>query len=190
MFLFRGSGVGNSASLRALRALYRSFNEQNGPEARARRLLREWLSPDQRAQFDAEDYFEVTGSHTGRRYRVHYGTVSNVVQVDEAGQPRSGGVSFPKLLWRPATSCSLRKSRSKLTKWPSSRLPTGFLRKPGYLGWCAGPTEACSWGEAAAFGGGGPSPRGGSCARHGRLHGCIGASGSLHYAATRSDCYG
>lgn len=88
--------MGNSASLRALRALYRSFNEQNGPEARARRLLREWLSPDQRAQFDAEDYFEVTGSHTGRRYRVHYGTVSNVVQVDEAGQPEIGWCFVPE----------------------------------------------------------------------------------------------
>jgi hypothetical protein len=26
------------------------------------------LSPDQRAEFDANGFFEVTGSHTGRRY--------------------------------------------------------------------------------------------------------------------------
>ncbi|MCA1365014.1 hypothetical protein I6F14_32595 [Bradyrhizobium sp. IC3069] len=96
MFLFRRSGVGSSARLRALRALYWSFSEQNTPEARARRLLREWLSPDQRAQFDAESYFEVTGSHTGRRYRIHYGTVSNVVQVDEAGQPETGWCFVPE----------------------------------------------------------------------------------------------
>lgn len=60
---------GNSACLRALRTLYWNFSEQNTLEARARRLLREWLSPEQCAQFDAESYFDVTGSHTGRRYR-------------------------------------------------------------------------------------------------------------------------
>ena len=95
MFLLRRSGAGNNARLRALRALYWSFTEQNTPEARARRLLREWLSPDQRAQFDADGYFEVTGSHTGRRYRVHYGTVSNVVQLDEAGRPETGWCFVP-----------------------------------------------------------------------------------------------
>lgn len=96
MFLVRRSGAATNARLRALRALYRSFNEQNTPEARGRRLLREWLSPDQRAQFDAETYFEVTGSHSGRRYRIHYGTVSNVVQVDEAGQPETGWCFVPE----------------------------------------------------------------------------------------------
>lgn len=44
-----------------------SINEQNGPKARARRLLREWLSPEQRAQFDVNGFIEVTGSLTGRR---------------------------------------------------------------------------------------------------------------------------
>ncbi|MFB6419055.1 hypothetical protein [Bradyrhizobium tunisiense] len=96
MFLFRRSGVASGARLRALRALYRSFNEQNGPEARARHLLREWLSPDQRAQFDAEGHFEVTGSHTGRRYRIHQGTMSNVLELDEEGQPKVGWCFVPK----------------------------------------------------------------------------------------------
>lgn len=68
MFLFNRSDA-NDARLRALRELYRSFIEQNGPDARGRRLLREWLSPEQRTQFDADGYFEVTSSHTGRRYR-------------------------------------------------------------------------------------------------------------------------
>ncbi|MET4449723.1 hypothetical protein ABIB75_008037 [Bradyrhizobium sp. GM2.2] len=78
-----GRNVTQGARLRALRALYRSFNEQNGPEARARRLLREWLSPEQRAQFDVNGFFEVTGSLTGRRYRIHQGTMSNVLELDE-----------------------------------------------------------------------------------------------------------
>lgn len=76
-------GVGSSARLRALRSLYLTFIEQNGPEARAWRLLRDWLSPEQRAQFDAAGYFEVTGSHTGRRYQIHQGTMSNVLELDE-----------------------------------------------------------------------------------------------------------
>ena len=82
--------------MRALRALYRSFIEQNGSEARARRLLREWLSPDQRAQFDAKGYFEVTGSYTGRRYRIHYGTMTNVFELDEDMQPKIGWCFVPE----------------------------------------------------------------------------------------------
>jgi hypothetical protein len=96
MFLFKRSGVGSSARVRAVRALYWSFIEQNDPEARARRLLRDWLSPEQRAQFDAEGYFEVTGSHTGRRYRIHQGTVSNVLEVDEEGKPKIGWCFVPE----------------------------------------------------------------------------------------------
>lgn len=86
MFLFRGNGVGSrAAGLRVVRVV-----EQNGPETRARRLLREWLSPAQRAQFDAEGYFDVIGSHTGRRYRIHQGTMSNVLELNEEGQPKIG----------------------------------------------------------------------------------------------------
>ncbi|WP_314948204.1 hypothetical protein [Bradyrhizobium cosmicum] len=94
MFLFR-RGDANSARFRALRELYRSFTEQNGPEARSRRLLRDWLSPAQRAQFDANNYFEVIGSHTGKRYRVQYGTLSNVVELDASGQPAVGWCFVP-----------------------------------------------------------------------------------------------
>src|SRR3954469_12555270 len=100
MFLFRRSDA-NSARFRALRELYRSFTEQNGPEARSRRLLRDWLSLEQRMQFDTNNYFEVTGSHTGRRYRVHYGTMSNVVEVDADGQPATGWCFVPERALAP-----------------------------------------------------------------------------------------
>ena len=43
-----------------------------------RRLLAEWLSPAQRAQFEQHRYFDVVGSDTGRTYRIHYGTAANV----------------------------------------------------------------------------------------------------------------
>jgi len=63
--------------------------------------LRDWLSPAQRAQFDTNNYFEVTGSHTGRRYRVHYGTMSNVVEVDADGQPATGWCFVPERALAP-----------------------------------------------------------------------------------------
>src|SRR3954468_22860166 len=96
MFLF-GRNVAQGARLRALRALYQSFNEQNGPDACARRLLREWLSPEQRAQFDANGFFAVTGSLTGRRYRIHQGTMSNVLELNEALEPKTGWCFLPNL---------------------------------------------------------------------------------------------
>ncbi|TYL86650.1 hypothetical protein FXB40_41365 [Bradyrhizobium rifense] len=95
MFLFRRRGA-DSASARAVRAFYRSFIEQNGSEARARRLLRDWLSPDQRVEFDANGFFEVTGSHTGRRYRIHQGTMSNVWELDEKNEPKVGWCFLPE----------------------------------------------------------------------------------------------
>jgi hypothetical protein len=64
-------------------------------EARGLVLLREWLSPAQRAQFDASKYFEVVGCDSGWRYRIHYGTVTNVHQIDEAGQPVLGWCFVP-----------------------------------------------------------------------------------------------
>jgi hypothetical protein len=39
-------------------------------EARGTKLLRVWLSPDQRAQFDASKTFEVVGANSGKRYRI------------------------------------------------------------------------------------------------------------------------
>jgi len=49
----------------------------------------------QRAQFDATKYFDVVGCDTGRRYRIHYGRVTNVHQIDEAGQPVVGWCFVP-----------------------------------------------------------------------------------------------
>ena len=64
-------------------------------EARGITLLREWLSPMQRAQFDASKYFDVVGCDSGRRYRIHYGKVTNVQQIDEAGKPVTGWCFVP-----------------------------------------------------------------------------------------------
>jgi hypothetical protein len=56
-------------------------------EARGLELLKEWLSPEQFAQYDAKSYFEVTGCHRGKRYRISHGTSMNINELDGAGCP-------------------------------------------------------------------------------------------------------
>ena len=80
----------------ALRERYRQRLSEEGPEARGIRLLREWLSEDQRAQFDHERSFDVTGSDSGKRYRIHYGTATNVHELDQLGRPRIGWCFLPR----------------------------------------------------------------------------------------------
>jgi hypothetical protein len=58
-------------------------------EARAIKLLKEWLSAKQLAQFNARRYFDVIGCHSGKRYRIRYGTAANIYELDGAGRPRS-----------------------------------------------------------------------------------------------------
>jgi len=72
--------------LRALRQLYHSYVRENSPEAKGRTLLRQWLTPAQRRQFERQGYFDVVGCTTRRRYRVQYGSIANVQQIDFEGQ--------------------------------------------------------------------------------------------------------
>jgi len=60
------------------------------------RLLRTWLSPSQFEQFDAKRHFDVTGSATGRRYRIKYGTSMNVYELDDAGRLKMGWCFVPQ----------------------------------------------------------------------------------------------
>jgi hypothetical protein len=65
------------------------------PEGRSLRLLRPWLSPGQRTQFAKESYFEVVGSDTGKRYRIHAGAATNVCELDESSRPTHGLCFLP-----------------------------------------------------------------------------------------------
>ena len=58
-------------------------------------LLREWLSPDQRAQFDAKRYFDVIGCDSGKRYRIHYGETTNVHEIGDDDLPSVGWCFMP-----------------------------------------------------------------------------------------------
>lgn len=53
------------------------------------------LSPEQLAQYDSHNYFEVTGCHTGKRYRIHHGFGTNVYELDDGGVPRVGWCFVP-----------------------------------------------------------------------------------------------
>jgi hypothetical protein len=65
-------------------------------EARGLKLLKQWLSPEQFAQYEAKSYFEVTGCHSGKRYRICRGTSMNVHELDGAGRPSVGWCFVPE----------------------------------------------------------------------------------------------
>jgi hypothetical protein len=81
--------------MRAARVLFISHGAESTPEGRSLRLLREWLSPAQREQFASKGYFDVVGSDSGRRYRIHAGTSVNVCEIDERGHLQEGLCFLP-----------------------------------------------------------------------------------------------
>jgi hypothetical protein len=83
------------ARLKLVRRLLRAMRAENTPEARSRRLLRDWLSAGQRAQFDEARYFDVTGSDSGKRYRICYGTAANIRELDRNGKEGIGWCFAP-----------------------------------------------------------------------------------------------
>src|ERR1700755_755484 len=84
MFRFRRPLAG--LRVRALRRLYQTPRLENTAEARGLRVLRGWLSPRQRAQLDSQGAFDVIGSDSGKRYRICYGTSTNIREIDQAGR--------------------------------------------------------------------------------------------------------
>ena len=91
-YLWRSVTAG-ARNVLTLRERYQAMMDAR--EARGITLLREWLSPMQRAQFDASKSFDVVGCDSGRRYRIHYGRVTNVHEIDDAGQPVAGWCFVP-----------------------------------------------------------------------------------------------
>jgi hypothetical protein len=75
---------------------YRELGHENDSEARGLRLLREWLSPAQLAQYETHRYFDVIGCHSGKRYRIRHGTATNVHELDDAGDPTAGWCFVPR----------------------------------------------------------------------------------------------
>jgi hypothetical protein len=64
--------------------------------ARGLRLLINNLSPAQRAQYDADGYFEVTGGETGKRYRITKAYQMNVLEIAKNGKRTRSLCFLPK----------------------------------------------------------------------------------------------
>jgi hypothetical protein len=61
------------------------FAQRRKAEQRAYALLKRWLSPEQVAQLECCGYFEVRGSHSGKRYRIRGHRNMNIDELDGEG---------------------------------------------------------------------------------------------------------
>lgn len=124
--------------MRAIRALIIRHGAEGTPEGRSLRLLREWLSPLQSAQFAAKGYFEVVGGDTGKQYRIYAGASTNVCEVDENGRPTLG-LCFLPLGELPvgdvmlAQKIALESCESRAIEAARRFAPTGFMFRRGRL---------------------------------------------------------
>jgi hypothetical protein len=67
------------------------------PEARKRgmALFREGLTPEQRASYEKNKWFEVRGGETGKRYRIRHGRQMNIEELNEDGSKACGWCFLP-----------------------------------------------------------------------------------------------
>jgi hypothetical protein len=97
MDLFRRWLALGRSRIAALRERLDALLGENDCEARGLRLLREWLSPEQLAQFNANRYFDVIGCDSGKKYRIRYGSSMNVEELDDRGRSRACYCFLPDL---------------------------------------------------------------------------------------------
>jgi hypothetical protein len=93
LFLLRWPRIAPRSEI--FRGLMRWFLEDNA-EARGMRLLREWLSEKQRQQLEADGYFDVVGGESGKKYRIRYGTGTNIEELNRQGRPEIGWCFVPE----------------------------------------------------------------------------------------------
>ena len=117
--------------LKAVRALFVRHGAESTPEGRSLLLLRRWLSPAQREQFAGKGYFEVIGSDTKKRYRIHAGTSVNICELDERGR-RQKGLCFMPIGGLPigdvmlAQKIALETCESEVRAVAKRFIPDGF----------------------------------------------------------------
>ena len=132
----------------------RNAVERLAAEVRGQELLRSWLSPEQRRQYDQRGSFEVVGSDTGKRYRISKGDIFNVQELDDRGvQVRAwcvtangvpiGDINLAQKIALEAFESEVLRiaNRSSGTIWPSAQ-PLG-RSSHGLVG--RELTELCPW---------------------------------------------
>ncbi len=75
---------------------FREFGFLSETEARGLALLKDWLSPDQLAQYQAHGHFDVIGCHSGKRYRIRHGVGMNIYELDPSGGALAGWCFVPR----------------------------------------------------------------------------------------------
>ncbi len=95
-------------------------------EARGITLLREWLSPEQKAQFDAWRSFEVVGSHSGKGYRISLGRGTNVQELDDSGRPVMGWCFVPSGDLVPGDVVLAQKVALETNEWATLAVANRF----------------------------------------------------------------
>jgi len=63
----------------------REVSQRRTVEEKGLALLKQWLSPAQLAQYETYHYFEVTGGHSGKQYRIRPTRQMNVDELDQRG---------------------------------------------------------------------------------------------------------
>jgi hypothetical protein len=108
------------------------------PKQRASALLKAWLSPEQLAQFEREACFDVMGSKTGKRYRIHLGRLQNVYELNRKGRPVRGWC-FTPLLYLPIGDVMLAQKIALETDEEATMKVAQLFwaRKEGLLSWAA-----------------------------------------------------
>jgi hypothetical protein len=108
-----------------MRARYRELGCTER-EVRGLRLLREWLSAEQLAQFNKYGYFEVTGCQSGKRYRIGYGTATNIHELDQYGRPKAGWCFVPDQPLVPGDVMLAQKIALETDEWGALAVAKSF----------------------------------------------------------------
>lgn len=89
---------------------------QDAARTRARNTLLEFLTPVQRAEYEAEGHFVCTGSE-GNRYRIERGNAGNVVYLDERGEAAGRLCAHPSMSeqWLPDQDVALAQMLALMT---------------------------------------------------------------------------
>ncbi len=95
-------------------------------EARGITVLREWLSPEQKAQFDVSKSFDVVGSQTGKRYRISLGKMTNVQEIDNTGRPVMGWCFVPSGDLVPGDVVLAQKVALETDEWAALAVANRF----------------------------------------------------------------
>jgi hypothetical protein len=124
---------------------YPGHAERRAAEARGEQLLREWLSPEQRAQYERDKCFEVLGS-SGGSYRITERDTFNVEQLDREGRciallcfvPEGGLVKGDIMLAQKVALETNEPAARKVANRRQEAEPGGFVRHGGIFDWLRG----------------------------------------------------